>query len=132
MDNEYKWIAEMVQKGDPGEMFFCHNDPHGGNMMIHVNEDGKGDPSTYQLIDFDNAEFGYRAWDWEYYFCHVFPALTDEQVDEFLVTYLSVYNAENVNERKFTLEEVRHETEHHRPYVLMEQMLFVRHRFFKI
>ena len=126
MDNEYKWIAEMVQKGAPGVMFFSHNDPHGGNMMIHV-EDGNADPTTYQLIDFDNAEFGYRAWDYEYYFCHMSPVLTTEQEDEFLLSYLSVFN--ELNEQKYTLEEIRFESEHHRPYVLMEQMLLFRNRF---
>ena len=130
MDNEFKWITEIVQEGAPDKMFFCHNDPHGGNMMIHVDDDGKADSSTYQLIDFDNAEFGFRAWDFEYYFSHIPIELTGEQIDEFLLSYLSVYN--ELNERKYTLEEIRSETEHHRPYVLMEQMLFVRHRFFKI
>ena len=28
------------------------------------------DPETYTLIDFDNAEYGYRAWDFSYYFTH--------------------------------------------------------------
>ena len=129
MDNEFKWITETVQKGAPDQMFFCHGDPHGGNMMIHVDDDGNADPTTFQLIDFDNAEFGFRAWDFEYYFHYITPELTGEQVDEFLLSYLSVYN--ELNERKYTLEEVRSETEHHRPYLLMEQMLLVRNRFLR-
>ena len=121
MENEYRWITEMVHKST-NEMYLSHNDLHGDNMMISVNPDGSIDPDTLQVIDFDNAEFGRRAWDFEYYFAHVNPSVTDEEMDDFLLAYLSVWNEES--SKQSTLEELRFETEHYRPYVLMEQMLF--------
>ena len=125
MDNEYKWIAETVQS-ERQKVTFCHNDGHGGNMMIGVHPDGSPDPSTYQLIDFDNAEFGFRAWDFEYYLSYWVPGPSDEAIDDFLKVYLERWN--EISDEYTTLEELQYEVEHLRPYLLMEQMLFRRNR----
>ena len=39
----------------------CHNDLHPGNMM--VNKEGNFDPTQLVFVDYDNAGYGYRAFD---------------------------------------------------------------------
>ena len=89
MDNEYKWCDEMVHSGN-GEIVFAHNDAHGHNMMIGVNEDGSPNPDSFQMIDFDNGEFGYRAWDFEYYWSYWVPGPSSEEIDDMINAYLNV------------------------------------------
>ena len=113
----------MVHAIDP-DIYMCHNDPHGHNMMIGVNEDGSPNVDTYQMIDFDNGEFGFRAWDFEYYFSYFNVLPSDELIDDMIEAYLEVFNAGS--EKQFTVSDIRRELEYHRPYVMMEQMLFRR------
>ena len=131
MDNEYKWTEKLVHSTS-SPIVFCHNDMHGGNIMVNwnVDEDDNYDAEEVQIIDFDNAEYGYRAFDFEYHFSHWRnPGPTVEQENDFIELYLSVWNAESPV--KYTLEDIRYELDQHRPYVLMEQMLFFRNRSYK-
>jgi len=125
MDDEYKWIEQTVRSGEQ-LVTFCHNDLHGKNAMVKVNQDGSVEPNSAQLIDFDISEWGYRAWDFNYYFSRIrgetFP--TDELIDDFISAYLDVWNAGN--KEKYSVEQLRDEIEHHRPYALMEQMLHLK------
>jgi len=49
---------------------------------------------------------------------------TEEQEDAFIMEYLKEWNANSPDQ--LTLEQIRYELDQHRPYVLMEQMLFLR------
>ena len=127
MDAEYKWVEGLV-RGSNSSIVFSHNDLHGGNIMARINEDGSYDPDSIQIIDYDNAEFGYRAFDFEYHFSHWnSPGPTDEQITDFVQHYLSVWNA--ASSTQLTVDQIIYELEQHRPYVLMEQMIFFRNRY---
>ena len=106
-------------------IFLCHNDPHGDNMMVGLNADGSPNSDEFQLIDFDNAEYGYRAWDFEYYFSYFKEAPSDELIDDMILAYVTEFNSRS--EIKYTVDDIRFELDHHRPYVLMEQMLLRRY-----
>ena len=58
-----------------------HNDPHVGNLFLR-----DGNSSLYDrfiFIDFDNAAFGYRAWDILYYLTK-FPEVSRKSLYAFL------------------------------------------------
>lgn len=100
---------------------FSHNDPHNGNIMIDNDENDNLRPDTMMLIDFDNAAWGYRAWDIDYYFSKwpVWP--TTAVMEDFVEAYLEEFNQNGVN---LTKDELMLELRYHQPYVLLEQMLF--------
>ena len=51
------------------------------------------DPETYTLIDFDNAEFGYRAWDFSYYFTHwgQWPSIEQQRLFINNINFMYIY-----------------------------------------
>ena len=49
-------------------IYFSHNDIHPGNMMVGV---GPYVAESHMLIDFDNSAWGYRGFDFNYFFVQV-------------------------------------------------------------
>ena len=65
-DGEVNFVTKTLQSyydghADDKWLVMCHNDPHGGNIMR--NKDDPFDPSKLELLDFDNAGYGFRIWD---------------------------------------------------------------------
>ena len=65
-DDEVDFVTKTLQSyydghADDKWLVMCHNDPHGGNIMR--NKDDPFDPSKLELLDFDNAGYGFRIWD---------------------------------------------------------------------
>ena len=94
-------------------------------MMIRK-DDPVGD--SYTLIDFDNAAYGYRAWDFAYYFGYMSLFLPNggyphgQDVDDFLNEYLLHYTGPDAD--SLTLSKLKEELNVHLPYVLLEQFMF--------
>ena len=55
----------------------CHNDAHGGNIMR--NKDGEVDYDSIILVDFDQAGYGFRMWDIQYFLRSVLENLFNNQ-----------------------------------------------------
>ena len=82
----YLWKI-LVYHASKTPTVFCHNDLHGANIMISRFDDpiidpiwkeGNYDPDSLQVIDFDNSEYGYRAFDFEYFLAKwPYPGPTD-------------------------------------------------------
>lgn len=89
--------------------------------MVDDASDGSLNIDTLMLIDYDNAAWGYRAWDINYYFSKWFAWPTEAVMEDFIDAYLLELNK---NENVMTPAEVMTEIRNHQPYVLMEQMLF--------
>ena len=49
-------------------IYFSHNDIHSENMMVGV---GPYVAESHMLIDFDNSAWGYRGFDFNYFFVQV-------------------------------------------------------------
>ena len=65
-DDEVDFVTKTLQSyydnhADDKWLVMCHNDPHGGNIMR--NKDDPFDPTKLELLDFDNAGYGFRIWD---------------------------------------------------------------------
>lgn len=94
-------------------------------MMLRKN-DTVGD--SYTLIDFDNAAYGYRAWDFAYYFGYMSLFLPNggyphgQDVDDFFNEYLLHYTGPDAE--SLTLSKLKEELDIHLPYVLLEQFIF--------
>ena len=60
---------EIFEKGyydeNPEIAVICHNDAHAGNIMR--NKDGEVDYDSIILVDFDQAGYGFRMWDIQYF-----------------------------------------------------------------
>ena len=54
--------------------------------MARIYEDGSYGPESILIIDYDNAELGYRVSHWNH------PGPTDEQMTNFIKQNLSVWN----------------------------------------
>ena len=73
---------------------FSHNDIHPGNMMVGV---GPYVAESHILIDFDNSAWGYRGFDFNYFFVQVrtnlyfalrnFRRLNSTNVGKMIVNY---------------------------------------------
>ena len=61
MSHKHKLCVKNYYDANPDEAVFCHNDLHGGNIMF--NKEGDFDPSSLTFIDWDQAHYGYRAFD---------------------------------------------------------------------
>ena len=128
---------------------YSHNDLHPGNMMIDK-EDNTGE--SFQLVDFDNALYGYRAFEISFLFmeqsnqiretcdsiCGDGHTLCDDNIDqncnydsfpndtiqeEWIETYLQFYSGPQSD--SITKEGVMEEIYYHLPYVLLERMYFL-------
>ena len=62
---------------NPEIAVICHNDAHGGNIMR--NKDGEVDYDSIILVDFDQAGYGFRMWDIQYFLRSVFEHLFNNQ-----------------------------------------------------
>ena len=87
---------KMRSLDNPGydpSIVLCHNDLHGSNAMVGEYPDGTPIPDSVQIIDFDNSEYGFMAWDFEYLFTY-WPYLgpTDDEIEDMVTAYLSVWN----------------------------------------
>ena len=89
--------------------------------MLDDGNDGNMNIDTLKLIDYDNAAWGYRAWDINYYLSKWPEWPTTAVMEDFVETYLQELNK---NEKVMTKDEVMKELRYHQPYVLLEQMLF--------
>jgi len=87
-------VAESSKLSGP---VFCHNDPHNGNIMIDRDENGAMVPETLVLFDFDNAGWGHRAWDIDYYFSKWPKWPSQETMFEFAEIYTTEYNKQVKN-----------------------------------
>ena len=61
---EVKLVEKILQSyytENPETAVICHNDPHMKNIM--VNKEGDFDPASLMLIDYDQAGYGFRAFD---------------------------------------------------------------------
>jgi len=134
-ENNVEWVHNLINDFHPRRErpHLCHNDPHGGNMMVKVN-DTTGE--TLKLIDYDNTSYGYRAFDWSYYLIHstnarVYEAAyfgkdpkevqwpTTKYINEFFLEYLSNYDGWDAD--TITLSQIQAEFDIMTPYVLLEQ-----------
>ena len=62
--SEVKLVESILHKyytENPETAVICHNDPHRNNIMS--NREGDFDPDSLILIDFDQAGYGFRAFD---------------------------------------------------------------------
>jgi len=121
MDREFKWLEKRVRESS-GPIVLCHNDPHGSNMRVDGNFMNP-DPETYTLIDFDNAEYGYRAWDFSYYFTHLGQWPSIEQQRDLFESYTTQWN--KLNDENLSVENLLKEMEEIAPYTIMQEMLFM-------
>jgi len=123
-----QWVESLITSTHPVDepAFLCHNDPHGGNMMVRE-DDPIGD--SLQLIDYDGTSYGYRAFDWSYYttWCTTYQYwlslgtnggfLDDKIIDEFFTEYQKYSNDSTT--------QLMYEYTNHLPYVLLEQQFFL-------
>jgi len=123
MQEEIHFADQKVQQSTD-KIYFCHNDLHQGNVMADFNENEEILADTLQLIDFDNAAWGYRAFDIVYHFVHYTFYPVDAKQEDFLIHYIAEYN--RLSEEKVTLNELLREIKDHEPYVLLEQIIFYR------
>ncbi len=50
---EVAWLIDLLRT-TPSEILFCHNDLHGGNVLVFPDE-------RIMLIDYEYAAYGYRC-----------------------------------------------------------------------
>ena len=74
------------------------------------------------MIDFDNAAWGYRAFDIVYHFVHYTFYPKPAKQEDFLLYYIAEYN--RLSDEKVTMGELLREIKDHEPYVLLEQENF--------
>lgn len=121
-------FADMVQFADmlvtnktSSPIVICHNDLHNNNIMI---KDGAGGIEDRMIfIDYDNAAFGFRAFDLAYHFGHWVKWPTEEELLSFLTAYVNSFNSMESNNYVLTVEQLQDELNCHLPYVLFEQAM---------
>ena len=88
-----------------------------------INRDDNGDflPDTLQFIDFDNAGWGYRAWDIDYYFSYWPTWPNKTTMEDFAAAYIAEMDSRS--ETTLTVSQLVTEMRLHQPYLLLEQML---------
>ena len=74
------------------------------------------------MIDFDNAAWGYRAFDIVYHFVHYTFYPKPAKQEDFLLYYIAEFN--RLSDEKVTMGELLREIKDHEPYVLLEQENF--------
>ena len=139
---EVDWTEKLIRNyhNDSEIPVLCHNDPHPGNMMID-DDDYTGD--SFVLIDYDNANYGYRAFDWAYHIgymgfffmdecyglhdeelkqCMYYAGANDTVITEWLQTYLDNYTGADKDQSDIV--KLREEFDIHYTYVGLEQMYF--------
>ena len=102
----------------------CHNDVHPGNVMI--NKEGDFDPAQLVFIDYDNAGYGYRAFDLIYNMMN-WPFEDDaESQYRWYNTFVTDYVDERkkLGDTKISLEQMHAEIFAHTPYMMLEKMVF--------
>ncbi|CAG5077872.1 Oidioi.mRNA.OKI2018_I69.PAR.g8833.t1.cds [Oikopleura dioica] len=82
---------------------WAHNDPHPGNIFIR--DEGETLDEKMLIIDYDNAEFGMRAWDLMYYANSAL--LNGEKFQDYINSYVENYN--QIGPREFSYEELMQE-----------------------
>jgi len=111
-----------VQWGTISPTVWAHNDAHDGNVFIRDAEPGTSMEERLMLIDFDNSEFGTRAWDLAYYAFRFYEKFNNDIYEDFLNAYLREYN--RIGIRQFSYKELEQEMTCMWPYLLMEQAVF--------
>merc|ERR1719394_1551214 len=121
----------------------CHNDPHGdqhlvfhgevlnrtlpGNIMR--NKDDPFDPSKLELIDFDNAGYGFRIWDLLYNMVNWNIDYKGADGETRLVKDINDFFDAYVEEQKYdanlTSNTLWEELGAHAPYFYLERMTFL-------
>jgi len=84
-DQEVKFSQQILQNyydSNPYKAVICHNDLHRGNIMY--NKEGKFDPDQLILVDYDNAAYGFRAWDLLYNIANWEVSYTQNNLDQYL------------------------------------------------
>ena len=89
-----------VQWGTMSPTVWAHNDAHDGNVFIRDAEPGASMEERLMLIDFDNSEFGTRAWDLAYYVIRFYEKFNTDIYEDFLNAYLREYN--RIGARQFS------------------------------
>ena len=142
LNSEIVWVQNSIQVkcfsrtknyifqdyyGDSEDaVVMCHNDLHPGNVMI--NKAGEMDPAELVFIDYDNAGYGYRAFDLIYNMLSwPFGEMSDEATRN---VWYNAYIADYVEERKklgdagITTQQIDEEVYVHMPYMILERMVF--------
>ena len=81
-----------VQWGTISPTVWCHNDAHDGNVFIRDAPAGTSMEERLLLIDYDNSEFGTRAFDLAYYIIRFYEKFNKDIYEDFLNMYLREYN----------------------------------------
>jgi len=117
-----EWTENLVRGyyKDEEEPVLCHNDVHGGNLMMDKN----GTADSVILVDFDLASYGFPALDWA---CLVFYSsisytkdypdmnfIPDDVINSFLESYLIQSELEN----SLSLTEIRKRFDIHLIFVI--------------
>jgi len=101
---------------------FCHNDLHYKNIISN---------STHiKIIDFDHADYGYRGYDFGYYFIHSFQSellstffgksfKKGNSIFEIISGYCSIAE----NESSTCMNDLKQEISHFLPYVILDHLL---------
>jgi len=119
LDDAAQFCQDLVDATN-SPIVFSHNDPHVGNLFLRDGNSSLND--RFIFIDFDNAAFGYRAWDILYYLTKFPEFPSDDQLELFLTEYLMAYN--KGSETKYTLDEILNEIDCHIPFHLLQTILF--------
>lgn len=122
--SEVKLVESILHKyytENPETAVICHNDPHRKNIMS--NREGDFDPDSLILIDFDQAGYGFRAFDLLYniFNWNHIPSVEDEIA--FIDAYVNEYNS--INNSTLTSETMLDEFRAHKPYMMLARKAFL-------
>ena len=84
LKSEIEWILDLINKTE-SPVVFCHNDLRQANIMITESND------EVIFCDFDHSSYGYRGFDFGYFFCFFF----DVNIDSFSKQFIKYYIKEN-------------------------------------
>jgi len=119
---EYDW-AQMLYDTVESPIIFSHSDAHPGNMMV---KNGEFDAATMKLIDYDNASWAYRGFDFIYHIIMwpVWPKL--DIIHDFMDTYIEEFEliCRQFDCQSPTRTELMNEFRRSQPYAVLMRLHF--------
>ena len=94
LNNEIIWMKNVISDLD-SPIVFCHNDLHGGNILIRENYDQQENKLLF--CDFDWSAYGYRGLDFGNFFAELNETeeSSHEIIELFLKNYINEYVKNN-------------------------------------
>lgn len=126
MEDEWRWIESLYKDDSDIEVTFCHNDIHSENMMVGI---GPYVAESHMLIDFDNAAWGYRGFEFNYFFVNLPNFPKDAELMMFLESYQNEYRriCDTVGSCEVpSLAQLEHDVRKTRPYGTMQRLMFLK------